>query len=170
MDGRLKAGHDAGESAASSPTSLYSSPISSPPTAARRSRPATELVRPRPRDARHFWKPIWRPLPDAKDAAGSRSTSAWRNSRRGVSRKARGAGRAGGAHRRARAGACAESRGVPDLAARAAHLAKADLATEMVGEFPEFQGLIGRYYATRRARTRASLRRSRSTTSRRGRR
>ena len=36
----------------------------------------------------------------------------------------------------------------PALAARAAHLAKADLATEMVGEFPELQGLMGRYYAT----------------------
>ena len=36
----------------------------------------------------------------------------------------------------------------PELAARAAHLAKADLATEMVGEFPEFQGLMGRYYAS----------------------
>jgi glycyl-tRNA synthetase beta chain len=32
-------------------------------------------------------------------------------------------------------------------AVRAAHLAKADLATEMVGEFPELQGLMGRYYA-----------------------
>jgi glycyl-tRNA synthetase beta chain len=29
----------------------------------------------------------------------------------------------------------------------AAHLAKADLVTEMVGEFPELQGLMGRYYA-----------------------
>jgi glycyl-tRNA synthetase beta chain len=31
---------------------------------------------------------------------------------------------------------------------RAAYLAKADLVTEMVGEFPELQGLMGRYYAT----------------------
>ncbi|HVN33794.1 MAG TPA: glycine--tRNA ligase subunit beta [Casimicrobiaceae bacterium] len=31
---------------------------------------------------------------------------------------------------------------------RAAHLAKADLTTDMVGEFPELQGLMGRYYAT----------------------
>jgi glycyl-tRNA synthetase beta chain len=35
----------------------------------------------------------------------------------------------------------------PDLAHKAAMLAKADLATEMVGEFPELQGLMGRYYA-----------------------
>ncbi|HEY8382939.1 MAG TPA: glycine--tRNA ligase subunit beta [Microvirga sp.] len=36
----------------------------------------------------------------------------------------------------------------PQLAERAARLAKADLVTEMVGEFPELQGLMGRYYAT----------------------
>jgi glycyl-tRNA synthetase beta chain len=35
----------------------------------------------------------------------------------------------------------------PEKAARAATLAKADLVTEMVGEFPELQGLMGRYYA-----------------------
>ncbi len=34
-----------------------------------------------------------------------------------------------------------------EKAARAAHLAKADLVSEMVGEFPELQGLMGRYYA-----------------------
>ncbi|TAN50281.1 MAG: glycine--tRNA ligase subunit beta, partial [Methylococcaceae bacterium] len=33
------------------------------------------------------------------------------------------------------------------LAQRAAYLAKADLLTEMVGEFPELQGTMGRYYA-----------------------
>jgi glycyl-tRNA synthetase beta chain len=35
----------------------------------------------------------------------------------------------------------------PDLAAKAARLAKADLVSEMVGEFPELQGVMGRYYA-----------------------
>jgi glycyl-tRNA synthetase beta chain len=35
----------------------------------------------------------------------------------------------------------------PLLAERAAWLAKADLLTEMVGEFPELQGIMGRYYA-----------------------
>jgi glycyl-tRNA synthetase beta chain len=35
----------------------------------------------------------------------------------------------------------------PDLAERAAELAKADLMTEVVGEFPEVQGLMGRKYA-----------------------
>ena len=33
------------------------------------------------------------------------------------------------------------------LAERAAQLAKADLLTDMVGEFPELQGVMGRYYA-----------------------
>nr|WP_245269138.1 glycine--tRNA ligase subunit beta [Rhodomicrobium udaipurense] len=35
----------------------------------------------------------------------------------------------------------------PDDAERAAHLAKADLMSETVGEFPELQGIIGRYIA-----------------------
>jgi glycyl-tRNA synthetase beta chain len=35
----------------------------------------------------------------------------------------------------------------PELAGRAAELAKADLMTEVVGEFPETQGLMGRRYA-----------------------
>jgi glycyl-tRNA synthetase beta chain len=34
-----------------------------------------------------------------------------------------------------------------ELACRAAHLAKADLSSGMVGEFPELQGLMGQYYA-----------------------
>ncbi len=34
-----------------------------------------------------------------------------------------------------------------DMAEQAARLAKADLVTEMVGEFPELQGLMGGYYA-----------------------
>jgi glycyl-tRNA synthetase beta chain len=35
----------------------------------------------------------------------------------------------------------------PSKAARAAELCKADLLTEVVGEFPELQGLMGKYYA-----------------------
>ena len=35
----------------------------------------------------------------------------------------------------------------PDLAERAAILAKADLLSDMVGEFPELQGVMGAYYA-----------------------
>jgi glycyl-tRNA synthetase beta chain len=35
----------------------------------------------------------------------------------------------------------------PDLAEQAARVAKADLSSEMVYEFPELQGMMGRYYA-----------------------
>lgn len=35
----------------------------------------------------------------------------------------------------------------PELARQAAELCKADLVTEMVGEFPELQGIMGGYYA-----------------------
>jgi glycyl-tRNA synthetase beta chain len=35
----------------------------------------------------------------------------------------------------------------PDMAERAARLCKADLTSAMVGEFPELQGVMGRYYA-----------------------
>jgi glycyl-tRNA synthetase beta chain len=35
----------------------------------------------------------------------------------------------------------------PDSVGRAARLAKADLLTDMVGEFPELQGIMGHYYA-----------------------
>ncbi len=48
------------------------------------------------------------------------------------------------------AGAIGEQLGGPSLATRAmqaARLAKADLLTDMVGEFPELQGTMGRYYA-----------------------
>ena len=41
----------------------------------------------------------------------------------------------------------------PAQASRAAELAKADLVTEMVGEFPELQGLMGRYYAAAQGET-----------------
>ena len=49
---------------------------------------------------------------------------------------------------RALAAAIALQMGVdPAPAARAAELAKADLLTGMVGEFPELQGIMGEYYA-----------------------
>ena len=49
---------------------------------------------------------------------------------------------------------------------RAAQLAKADLSTGMVGEFPELQGVMGRYYALHDGEDRASPRRSPSIISR----
>jgi glycyl-tRNA synthetase beta chain len=42
-----------------------------------------------------------------------------------------------------------ERENLADLAEQAAHLCKADLVTEMVGEFPELQGLMGGYYAAK---------------------
>lgn len=46
------------------------------------------------------------------------------------------------------AGKIAARLGADEAAARrAARLAKADLVTDMVGEFPELQGIMGRYYA-----------------------
>ncbi len=39
------------------------------------------------------------------------------------------------------------------LATRAAALSKCDLMTRMVGEFPELQGVMGRYYATKNGET-----------------
>ncbi len=47
----------------------------------------------------------------------------------------------------AQAVARASGKGDPELVRQAAGLAKADLVTGMVGEFPELQGLMGRYYA-----------------------
>lgn len=41
----------------------------------------------------------------------------------------------------------------PEAAKRAAMLAKADLTTNMVGEFPELQGIMGRYYALAQGET-----------------
>ena len=52
---------------------------------------------------------------------------------------------AGGAGRCARAATCPSADRA--LAERAALLAKADLVTGMVGEFPELQGIMGGYYA-----------------------
>lgn len=46
----------------------------------------------------------------------------------------------------------------PDEAERAAGLCKADLATEMVGEFPELQGVMGRCYAERQREKKAVAR------------
>ena len=109
------------------------------------------VVRARLSDARHFWATDLAPLPDYRDAAKKPLDQ------RLAKLKALGIvfheklGTQGERIERiaALARALAPPVGcVPDLAERAARLAKADLVTEMVGEFPELQGLIGRYYAT----------------------
>jgi len=109
------------------------------------------VVRARLSDARHFWATDLAPLPDYRDAAEKPLDQ------RLAKLKALGVvfheklGTQGERVERiaALARALAPPVGcVPDLAERAARLAKADLVTEMVGEFPELQGLMGRYYAT----------------------
>ena len=60
---------------------------------------------------------------------------------------------------------CRRCDAVPEDARRAAGLAKADLVSEMVGEFPELQGLMGRYYAEQSASSRKSPAPSSCTTS-----
>ena len=72
---------------------------------------------------------------------------------------------------RARASACARSPAPsasnsaatrwPQQADRAALLAKADLLTDMVGEFPELQGIMGGYYARHDGLSRRRRRRHR---------
>jgi glycyl-tRNA synthetase beta chain len=108
------------------------------------------VVRARLADARHFWRTDLAPLPDYKDKAAKPLDQ------RLAKLKALGIvfheklGTQGARIERiaALARELAPLVGcVPELAERAAQLAKADLVTEMVGEFPELQGLMGRYYA-----------------------
>jgi glycyl-tRNA synthetase beta chain len=108
------------------------------------------VVRARLADARHFWRTDLAPLPDYKDKAEKPLDQ------RLEKLKAQGVvfheklGTQGERVERiaALAKALAPIVGADEkLAERAARLAKADLMTEMVGEFPELQGLMGRYYA-----------------------
>ena len=108
------------------------------------------VVRARLSDARHFWRTDLAPLPDYKDKAEKPLDQ------RLEKLKALGIvfheklGTQGERVERiaALARELAPKVGAnPELAERAARLAKADLVTEMVGEFPELQGLMGRYYA-----------------------
>ncbi|PSC04686.1 glycine--tRNA ligase subunit beta [Alsobacter soli] len=108
------------------------------------------VVRARLSDARHFWDTDQRPLPDFPEPAGKPLDQ------RLAKLKALGVvfheklGAQGERVERitALARELAPVVGAdPALAARAAQLAKADLVTEMVGEFPEVQGLMGRRYA-----------------------
>jgi glycyl-tRNA synthetase beta chain len=108
------------------------------------------VIRARLSDARHFWKTDLAPLPDFRDKAEKPldqrlekliaqnivfheklGTQGERVAR--IVRLAREIAPLVGAD--------------PAKAERAALLAKADLVSEMVGEFPELQGLMGKYYA-----------------------
>jgi glycyl-tRNA synthetase beta chain len=106
------------------------------------------VVRARLADARHFWQTDLAPLPDARDKTAKPLDQRLAKLERVVFHEKLGTQ----GERVARIEALARELAPrvladPGLAARAAHLAKADLVTEMVGEFPELQGLMGRYYA-----------------------
>jgi glycyl-tRNA synthetase beta chain len=157
VDGRDEPGHD-GEGMVAIPSSaarlankfiLVSNLVASDGGAAIAAGNA-RVVRARLSDARHFWRTDLAPLPDYKDKAEKPLDQ------RLEKLKALGIifheklGTQGERVERiaALARELAPKVGAnPELAERAARLAKADLVTEMVGEFPELQGLMGRYYA-----------------------
>ncbi len=107
------------------------------------------VVRARLSDARHFWATDRMRCPTRDQRCNSRSTNASRSSTRSCFTR-RSAARASGssALRRWQRSLRRKSMRKSELASRAAQLSKADLATEMVGEFPELQGIMGRYYAS----------------------
>jgi glycyl-tRNA synthetase beta chain len=108
------------------------------------------VVRARLADARHFWQTDLAPLPDYKDKAEKpldqrlaklRALEIVFHEKLGTQGERVDRIAALAKELAPMVGADAQ------LAERAALLAKADLVTEMVGEFPELQGLMGRYYA-----------------------
>jgi glycyl-tRNA synthetase beta chain len=108
------------------------------------------VVRARLSDARHFWKTDLGDLPDYKDVKKPLDQRLAKLRRLNIVFHEK-LGTQGERVDRivALAKELAPLVGAsPDEAARAAELAKADLVTEMVGEFPELQGLMGKYYAS----------------------
>ncbi|MGB7973220.1 MAG: glycine--tRNA ligase subunit beta, partial [Roseiarcus sp.] len=102
-------------------------------------------------DARHFWQTDLAALPDAKDKEAKPLDQRLEKLDRVVFHEKLGTqGERGERITRLRALArnlAPQVGAEPGLAERAARLAKADLAMEIVGEFPELQGIMGRYYA-----------------------
>jgi glycyl-tRNA synthetase beta chain len=118
------------------------------------------VVRARLSDALHFWKTDQRPLPDFGKLVASADKLGLDLSKPLDQRMARldhlgvvfheKLGTQGERVQRiaALARELAKATGAdPELCARAAVLAKADLQSEVVGEFPELQGFMGRRYA-----------------------
>jgi glycyl-tRNA synthetase beta chain len=106
------------------------------------------VVRARLADARHFWRTDLAPLPDAKDTDAKSLDQRLEKLERVVFHEKLGTQGERITRIEALARELAPKVGAdPELTERAARLAKADLVTEMVGEFPELQGLMGRYYA-----------------------
>ena len=130
------------------------------------------VVRARLSDARHFWRTDLAPLHDYADKADKPLDQrlAKLNALGIVFHEKLGTQ----AERIERIRALArswrrQSVATPELADRAAELAKADLVTEMVGEFPELQGLMGALLRGEQGEdARGRGRRSKSITSRRG--
>jgi glycyl-tRNA synthetase beta chain len=150
VDGRHEAGHDAGESAAKLANKfiLVSNLVARDGGAAIAAGNG-RVVRARLADARHFWNTDLTSLPDAKNKDAKPLDQRLEKLERVVFHEELGT--QGKRIERIEVLArwlAPKVRGNPELAARAAHLAKADLATEMVGEFPELQGVMGRYYAS----------------------
>ena len=150
VDGRHRAGHDAGESAGRLANKfILVSNLVARDCGAAIAAGNGRVVRARLADARHFWATDLAALPDAKDKSLKPLDQRLGKLERVVFHEKLGTQ----GERIARIEALARElapkvRADVDLAVRAARLAKADLATEMVGEFPELQGLMGRYYAT----------------------
>jgi glycyl-tRNA synthetase beta chain len=149
VDGRHKAGHDEAESAGKLANKfILVSNLVAPDGGAAIAAGNARVVRARLADARHFWQTDLAPLPDAKDKTAKPLDQRLEKLDRVVFHEKLGTQGERVARIEALARELAPKVGADiALAARAAKLAKADLPTEMVGEFPELQGLMGRYYA-----------------------
>jgi glycyl-tRNA synthetase beta chain len=147
---RHKAGHDTGENGGKLANKfILVSNLVAPDGGAAIAAGNGRVVRARLADARHFWQTDLAALPDAKHKDAKPLDQRLEKLERVVFHEKLGTQGERIARIEALARELAPQVGAdPDLAVRAAHLAKADLATEMVGEFPELQGLMGRYYAS----------------------
>ncbi len=143
-------GHDAGESGGRLANKfILVSNLVAPDGGAAIAAGNGRVVRARLADARHFWATDLAPLPDAKDKSLKPLDQRLDKLECVVFHEKLGTQGERMTRIEALARELAPKVGAdPELATRAAQLAKADLATEMVGEFPELQGLMGRYYAT----------------------
>ena len=151
VDGRRKAGHDEGgrdtEGKLANKFILVSNLVA-PDGGAAIAAGNARVVRARLADARHFWQTDLAPLPNAKEKSARPLDQRLEKLERVVFHEKLGTQGERIERIKALARELAPKVGADaELAARAAHLAKADLATEMVGEFPELQGTMGRYYA-----------------------
>jgi glycyl-tRNA synthetase beta chain len=150
VDGRHKAGHDAGGTAGKLANKfILVSNLVAPDDGAAIAAGNGRVVRARLSDARHFWRTDVAALPNAKDKSAKPLDQRLEKLERVVFHEKLGTQGERIKRIEALARELAPKVGAEaELAARAADLAKADLATEMVGEFPELQGLMGRYYAS----------------------